>query len=147
MLKIVLLVLLLWGSDAELAKHNAQAIASARAAVGEMIRLARTPEEKALAEKDRLLVERAAELLSQRTAARKRAGAGTVVNGAGAAPPDTRLNPQAAAKQMQEAEMSFNLQYLQLQSQMQHENRSYTAISNVMKSKHDTVKNSISNIR
>lgn len=48
---------------------------------------------------------------------------------------------------MQETQMSFNLQYLQLQSQMQHENRSYTAISNIMKAKHDTVKNSISNIR
>ena len=52
-----------------------------------------------------------------------------------------------ATSQMQETQMSFNLQYLQLQSQMQHENRSYTAISNIMKTKHDTVKNSISNIR
>lgn len=52
-----------------------------------------------------------------------------------------------ASKAMQETQMSFNLQYLQLQSQMQHENRSYTAISNIMKTKHDTVKNSISNIR
>ena len=57
---------------------------------------------------------------------------------------DTLLN---ATKQMQETQMSFNLQYLQLQSQMQHENRSYTAISNIMKTKHDTVKNSISNVR
>jgi hypothetical protein len=48
---------------------------------------------------------------------------------------------------MQEMQMSFNLQYLQLQSQMQHENRSYTAISNIMKTKHDTVKNSINNVR
>jgi hypothetical protein len=46
-----------------------------------------------------------------------------------------------------ETAMSFNLQYLQLQSQMQSENRSYTAVSNIMKTKHDTVKNSISNIR
>ena len=52
-----------------------------------------------------------------------------------------------ATKQMQETQMSFNLQYLQLQSQMQSENRSYTAISNIMKTKHDTVKNSISNVR
>lgn len=52
-----------------------------------------------------------------------------------------------ANRRMQETQMSFNLQYLQLQSQMQHENRSYTAISNIMKTKHDTVKNSISNIR
>ena len=50
-------------------------------------------------------------------------------------------------RQLQETQMSFNLQYLQLQSQMQHENRSYTAISNIMKTKHDTVKNTISNIR
>ena len=52
-----------------------------------------------------------------------------------------------AAQQLQETQMSFNLQYLQLQSQMQAENRSYTAVSNIMKTKHDTVKNSISNIR
>jgi hypothetical protein len=52
-----------------------------------------------------------------------------------------------ATKQMQETQMSFNLQSLRLQSQMQHENRSYTAISNIMKTKHDTVKNSIGNIR
>jgi hypothetical protein len=52
-----------------------------------------------------------------------------------------------ATQQMQETQMSFNLQYLQLQSWMQHENRSYTAISNIMKTKHETVKNSISNVR
>ena len=53
----------------------------------------------------------------------------------------------SATKQMQETQMSFNLQYLQLQSQMQNDNRQYTAVSNIMKIKHDTVKNSISNIR
>jgi hypothetical protein len=53
----------------------------------------------------------------------------------------------AATQEMQEMQMSFNLQYLQLQSKMQNENRSYTAVSNIMKTKHDTVKNSISNIR
>jgi len=63
---------------------------------------------------------------------------------AGAAAQDRLLN---ATKQMQETQMSFNLQYLQLQAQMQHENRSYTAVSNIMKSKHDTVRNSISNVR
>jgi hypothetical protein len=52
-----------------------------------------------------------------------------------------------ATQQMQETQMSFNLQCLQLQSQMQNENRSYTTVSNIMKTKHDTVKNSISNIR
>jgi hypothetical protein len=53
----------------------------------------------------------------------------------------------AATQQMQETQMSFNLQYLQLQNQMQNENRQYTMVSNIMKTKHDTVKNSISNIR
>jgi hypothetical protein len=53
----------------------------------------------------------------------------------------------AATKEMQETQMSFNLQYLQLQSQMQQDNRSYSAVSNIMKTKHDTVKNSISNVR
>ena len=52
-----------------------------------------------------------------------------------------------ASRQMQELQMSFNLQYLQLQSKMQNENRRFTLLSNVMKTKHDTVKNSISNVR
>jgi len=30
---------------------------------------------------------------------------------------------------------------------MQAENRAYTAVSNIMKTKHDTVKNTISNVR
>ncbi|PYN24669.1 MAG: hypothetical protein DMD76_14400 [Candidatus Rokuibacteriota bacterium] len=52
-----------------------------------------------------------------------------------------------AGKDAPDRQMSFNLQYLQLQSQMQNENHAYTAVSNIMKTKHDTVKNSISNIR
>jgi hypothetical protein len=46
-----------------------------------------------------------------------------------------------------DTQMSFSLQYLALQSQMQHENRSYTAISNIMRTKHETARNSISNVR
>ncbi len=49
--------------------------------------------------------------------------------------------------EMQEMNQSFNLQYLQLQQKMQDENRQFTMLSNVMKTKHDTAKNSISNIR
>jgi len=52
-----------------------------------------------------------------------------------------------ANKNMQETQMSFNLQYFQLQNLMQNENRQFTMVSNIMKTKHDTVKNSISNIR
>jgi hypothetical protein len=52
-----------------------------------------------------------------------------------------------ATQDMQETQMSFNMQYLQLQEAMQNENRQFTTISNIMKTKHDTVKNSISNVR
>jgi hypothetical protein len=50
---------------------------------------------------------------------------------------------QAALQQML---MSFKTQYLQLQNSMQNANRSFTMVKNAMKTKHDTVKNSISNI-
>jgi hypothetical protein len=52
-----------------------------------------------------------------------------------------------ATKNMQEMAQSFNLQYLQLQEKMQSENRSFSTVSNVMKTKHDTAKSSISNVR
>ncbi|MFZ9887118.1 MAG: hypothetical protein ACO3JL_06420 [Myxococcota bacterium] len=50
-------------------------------------------------------------------------------------------------KNMQEMMQSFNLQYLTLQEKMQNENRSFTTISNVLKTKHDTAKSSINNVR
>jgi hypothetical protein len=52
-----------------------------------------------------------------------------------------------ATKAIQETQGFFNLEQLQLLSRMQRENRAYTAVSNLMKTKHDTVKNSISNVR
>jgi hypothetical protein len=53
----------------------------------------------------------------------------------------------AVSQQMAEMQMSFNLQYLQLQNKMQNENRQFTLVSNIMKTKHDTARNSINNIR
>jgi hypothetical protein len=52
-----------------------------------------------------------------------------------------------AIQKMDEMSQSFNLQYLQLQQQMQNENRQFTMVSNIMKTKHDTAKNAIANIR
>jgi len=52
-----------------------------------------------------------------------------------------------ATEQMQEMSQSFNLQYLTLQQNMQQENRRFTLVSNIMKTKHDTAKNAINNIR
>jgi hypothetical protein len=39
------------------------------------------------------------------------------------------------------------LYYLQLQQRISAESRAYTALSNVLKARHDTVKNAIGNIR
>ena len=52
-----------------------------------------------------------------------------------------------STEEMQQINASFNLLYLQLQQRMQQENRQFTMISNIMKNKHDTVKNTINNIR
>lgn len=60
---------------------------------------------------------------------------------------DSLCNRGTAAKAVAEMNTSFSLQYLQLQSQMQSENRAYTTISSLMRTKHDTVSNSISNVR
>ncbi len=50
-------------------------------------------------------------------------------------------------RRMQELNQSFNLQYLGLQQNMQADNRQFTTLSNIMKTKHDTAKNSINNVR
>jgi len=52
-----------------------------------------------------------------------------------------------ALQEMQEMDRSFNLQYLDLQQNMQQENRQFTLVSNIMKTKHDTAKSAINNIR
>ncbi len=51
-----------------------------------------------------------------------------------------------ATRALQQQAQSFNLQFLQLQESMQRESREYTALSNVMKARHDTAKSVIGNI-
>jgi len=75
-----------------------------------------------------------------------------------------RSNQQAKGKELSDAELEQatggvmqeagvvtssidEAQYLALQEKMQNENRQYTTVSNVLKTKHDTVKNSINNVR
>lgn len=53
----------------------------------------------------------------------------------------------SATQSMQEMNQSFNLQYLQLQQDMQAQNRQFTLVSNIMKVKHDTAKAAINNVR
>ena len=62
---------------------------------------------------------------------------------AGAAGSGEAPSVENALAQSQE----FNLYYLQLQEQLAAENRSYSAMSNVLKARHDTIKNAIGNIR
>lgn len=52
-----------------------------------------------------------------------------------------------ATAQLQELNQDFNLQYLNLQENQQAESRQYTALSNVSKTKSDTAKNSLSNVK
>jgi hypothetical protein len=53
----------------------------------------------------------------------------------------------ASMQQVMSQDADQNLYYLQLQEQMSAESRSYSAISNVLKARHDTMKNAIGNIR
>ena len=71
------------------------------------------------------------------------------------APPATGPSPGAsgsggdvmeATRAMQQEAQSFNLQYLQLQESLQRESREFTALTNVMKVKHDSAKAAINNI-
>jgi hypothetical protein len=52
-----------------------------------------------------------------------------------------------ASRQIEEMQMGFNLQHLMLQNKISQENRQFSMVSNIMKNKHDTARNSINNIR
>lgn len=52
-----------------------------------------------------------------------------------------------ATQHMQDMNNMFNLQYLQIQQSMQRDSREFTMISNIMKTKHDTARNSLSNLK
>ncbi len=60
---------------------------------------------------------------------------------------ETNAKLAALFKQSREMNQSFNMQYLGLQQRMQDESRRFAMLSNIMKTKHDTAKNSISNLR
>ena len=70
-------------------------------------------------------------------------GVAGAVQAAGAGGGDSLLE---ATRRLQEEARTFNLQYLQLQENMQRESREFTAVSNVMKAKHDTARAAIQNI-
>jgi len=63
--------------------------------------------------------------------------AGTMPDSASASSPEAMLEQNA----------DRNMYYLQLQERISAESRAYTAMSNVLKARHDTIKNALSNIR
>lgn len=67
------------------------------------------------------------------------------VSAGAALPPALASEPGAGDALAQHAEQ--NLYYLRLQEQVSAESRQYTALSNVLKARHDMVKNAIGNIR
>jgi hypothetical protein len=70
---------------------------------------------------------------------------GSPVGGA-ASGPDGDGDIVQATRALQQEARTFNLQYLQLQEGMQRESREFSALSNVMRVKHDTAKSAINNI-
>jgi hypothetical protein len=91
-----------------------------------------------------------------------RAGAVAAVAGGGAGPAvaggaATAVTPGGVAggdgtdlatmQAMQRESQAFNLQLLNLQEEVQQENRRFTTLSNVLRAKHDTAKAAVSNIR
>ena len=57
------------------------------------------------------------------------------------------LDLMQATQQMQQMQMSFNLQFLELQEQIQNDSREYTMLSNVLKTRYDTMKGILANIK
>jgi len=53
----------------------------------------------------------------------------------------------ATMQSMQRESQVFNMQLLELQEDVQQENRRFTTVSNVLRAKHDTAKAAVSNIR
>ena len=60
---------------------------------------------------------------------------------------EAQLKETDAWQQLHALKKSFSLMYTQIHQAVEYESRRFTEISNIMKTKHDTAKNSISNIR
>ncbi len=60
---------------------------------------------------------------------------------------DSSAQMMLATRHMQDMNNKFNIQYLQIQQTMQKDSREFNMISNIMKTKHDTARNSLSNLK
>jgi RecA/RadA recombinase len=60
---------------------------------------------------------------------------------------DQQAEMLVAMQQMQEMNQNFNTQYIIIQQQTQQETREFTALSNVMKLRHDNTRNILANLK
>lgn len=74
------------------------------------------------------------------------APAGGGVDGAGGSGGGSEPGQSDMERVMHESQ-AFNLYYLEIQEEMSRENRRFSALSNVMKARHETAKSAIGNIR
>ena len=75
------------------------------------------------------------------------ASSGTSGPSAVASTPPGGTDGFEAARLLQAEGQSFNLRYLELQERMQRETREFTAVSNVMKVRHDAARAAIQNVQ
>jgi hypothetical protein len=79
-----------------------------------------------------------------------RAGRGPSASGADPTSPGSSVSDVGSEEQdiwdMTRESQAFNLMYLQLQEEMSRENRRYTALSNVLKTRHETCRAIIGNV-
>jgi hypothetical protein len=61
--------------------------------------------------------------------------------------PDNITVPLAAQRLCMDMSQSLNMQYLFLQNNIQNENAKFALVSNIIKTRHDTAKNAINNLR
>jgi type IV secretory pathway TrbL component len=85
-------------------------------------------------------------IASSASSAASSASAGAATSGAGAGVGGSEGDLLEATRALQSEARTFNLQYLQLQDGMQRESREFTALSNIMKVRHDSAKSAIGNI-
>lgn len=82
---------------------------------------------------------------SVHASARPEGSAGTAEGGVAGGTGGSGGEP--GVEEMMARNSDMNLYYLELQERISAESRAYTALSNVLKTRHDTVKNAIGNIR
>ena len=74
-------------------------------------------------------------------------GTGTMPSsGSGSSTPVVSGDSYSQGLDLIQAQQASNMQFLTLQNQMQQENQKFSTLSNVIKVRHDTAKNSIQNI-